>query len=117
MSVEHSSDKQMFWQSNEEDRRTKLSGYQFTCIQNKVSGSGKISNLHCMLEGAAFQFFIHEIEGKDTNFCEAVRCFGEGYASAARQDYISVRLNELHISQFEFNFEIKETLARLNPWE
>lgn len=37
--------------------------------------------------------------------------FHERYASAAKQDYISHRLNELHISQFETSDDVTEAKA------
>lgn len=51
-----------------------------------------------MLDGAALQFFINEIEGTITNWVEVMRRFHERYASAAKQDYISHLLDEVHIT-------------------
>lgn len=101
MSVAYSSDKQKIWDKIDEDWLTILSRYQFMCNQNKVGGADKISYLHYLLDGAALKFFINEIEGKVTNWGEVVRRFHDRYASAAKQDYISHRPDEIHISQFE----------------
>lgn len=81
------------------------------CTQNKVTGADKVSYLHSMLDCAALQFFINEIEGQVVNFGDVIRRFHERYASAAKQDYISNRLKELHISQFETAVDSTEAKA------
>lgn len=107
----YSSNCQRFWGKNDEDWLTKLNRYQFMCAQNKVTGSDKVSFLHYMLDGAALQFFINEIEGKLTNYGEVMRRFHERYASAAKQDYISHQLSEIHISNFETQDNFNEGAA------
>lgn len=111
MSSAYSSDAQRFWGRSDEDWLTKLSRYQFMCTQNKVTASDKVNYLHYMLDGAALQFFINEIEGRINNWGEVMKRFHERYASAAKQDYISHRLNELHISQFETGDDASESKA------
>lgn len=54
-----------------------------------------------MLDGAALQFFNNDSEGRITNWGEFIRRFHDRYASAAKQDYLFHRLDELNISQFE----------------
>lgn len=111
MSAVYSSKKQKFREKTDEDWLTKLSRYQFKCSQNKVSGNGRITHLHCMLDGAALHFFINDIEGKITNWGEVVRRFHKRYDSAAKQDYISNRLDELNIPQFETGDDVTESMA------
>lgn len=70
------------------------------CAQNKVSDQDKISSLHYMLDGAALQFFINEIEGRVSNWGDSMMRFAERYASPAKQVCISHRLDKIRISQF-----------------
>lgn len=51
----------------DEDWLTKFSRYQFMCNQNGVTGADKISYTHYLLDGAALQFFINDVEGRITN--------------------------------------------------
>lgn len=111
MSVAYSSDNQTSTGKSDEYWVTKLARYQFMCTQNKVTGTERISYIHYFLDGAALQFFINEIEGKFNNFGEVNRRFHGRYASAAKQDYISHRLDDLHIAQFETGSDTTETKA------
>lgn len=111
MSVVYSSESQRFHGKSDEDWLTKLSWYQFLCIQNKITSSEKISYLHYMLDGAALQFFINEIEGRVTNYGEVLRRFNERHASAAKKDYIYHRLNEVCMPQFETGDNVTEAQA------
>lgn len=111
MSSAYFSDRQKFWGKSDEEWPTKLSRYQFMCTQNKVTGADKITHLHYLLDGAALQFFINEIEGRMNNWGEVIRRFNDRYASAAKQDYISHKLGNLHISQFETGEDVTEARA------
>ena len=71
--MRYSSNCQRFWGKNDEDWVTKLNQYQVMCVQNKVTGSNKMSFLHYVLDGSALQFFEKEIEGKLTNYGEVMR--------------------------------------------
>lgn len=81
------------------------------CDQNKVTGSDKINYMHYLLDRAALQFFINETENKVTNWGYVVRRFNDSYASAAKQDHISHRLEEVHILQFEVGDDATEAKA------
>lgn len=100
MSVAYASDRQTFWGKIDEGWQTRFSRYQFMCHQNRVTGADKISHMHYLLDGAALQLFINDVEGRITNWGEVVRRFYDRYASAAKQDSISHQLNEVSISQF-----------------
>lgn len=64
-----------------------------------------------MLDGAAAQCLVSEVERRVSNWGDAMRPFAERYSSPAKQDCILRRLDENRISQFETGSDISEAQA------
>ena len=102
MNFAYSSEKQMFWGKSDEDWLTKLSRYQFMCNQNKVTGADKISFLHYLLDGAALQFFINEIEGRISNWGDVI--------------VVSTTCTHLHLNKITFLIACTRSIRHNSNW-
>lgn len=63
------------------------------------------------MDGAAFQIFFNEAEGKKISWDGILRHFHERYASAAKQDYMLDLLRQIHITKFEVGGDETEAKA------